>query len=112
MSAKTISEDYVADLCARIEKGENPRKIKELSPKKFIRQMLPHVKKFLEQGYTYKEIAEFLGYISSGNLKKAVAKEDSRQAAQKKTKTVQAKETPAPSNTPKRKERKATQPKA
>jgi len=75
MRAKNITVEYVADLHARIERGESPKKINELSPKEFIREMLPHVKKFLAQGYTHKEIALFLGYISSGDLKKAVAKE-------------------------------------
>jgi hypothetical protein len=85
MSTKSISVDYVTALCARIEQGETPQKNNDLSPKEFIRQMLPHVKKFLEQGYTYKEIAEFLGHISSGDLKKAVTKADSDTAVNKKT---------------------------
>jgi len=98
MSAKNIPVDYVTDLCARIGQGERPRKINELSPKEFIRQMLPHVKIFLTQGYTYKEIAEFLGHISSSDLKKALAKEDSAQATGKKLKTGQAKKKLPPSS--------------
>lgn len=86
MSAQKIAADYVTDLHARIEQGEKPRKINELSSKEFIRQMLPHVQKFLAQGYTYKEIAVFLGHISAGDLKKAVAKEDPTPAMGNKSK--------------------------
>jgi len=75
MKAKNIPVDYVADLCTRIEQGETPRKSNALAPKEFLRQMLPHAKVFLAQGYTYKEIADFLGHISADDLKKAVAKE-------------------------------------
>lgn len=95
MSAKNIPVDYVEDLCARIGRGETPRKINELSPKEFIRQMLPHVKIFLAQGYTYKEIAEFLGHISSGDLKKTLAKVDPAPATGKNLKKALAKADPA-----------------
>ncbi|MDR2695374.1 MAG: hypothetical protein LBC79_03225 [Deltaproteobacteria bacterium] len=111
MNAKNISVDHVKDLCARIEQGATPRKNEALSPREFIRQMLPHVKKFLAQGYTYKEIAEFLGYISSGDLKKAVAKEDPALAVKKAPKAEQTEKVAvgwAPCKKPK--ERKAPQP--
>jgi len=88
MSAKKITVDYVTDLHARIDRGETPRKVNDLSPKEFIQQMLPHVKNFLTQGYTYREIAEFLGHISSSDLKKAVAKSPAL-AAEKKSKAEQ-----------------------
>jgi hypothetical protein len=104
MKAKNITVDYVADLCARIERGEKPRKINNLSFEEFIRRMLPHVKNFLAQGYTYKEIAEFFGHISSGDLKKAVAKEGPAPAAGKKLKTGQEKKT-VPARTPSKKEK-------
>jgi len=92
MSAKNknISVDYVKELCARIEQGETPRKNDALSPGEFIRQLLPHVKKFLAQGYTYKEIADFFGHISSGDLKKAMAKEILGPAVKKASKAGQA----------------------
>ena len=93
MSAKKITADYVADLHARIERGETPRKIDELSSKEFIRQMLPHVKNFLVQGYTYKEIAEFFGHVSSGDLKKIVVKENFVLAEEKKMVAVQVEKT-------------------
>ena len=85
MSAKAISAEYIAGICARIENGETPRKIPEVSLDDFIRQMLPHVRSFLEQGYSHKEIAEFLGYVSAGALRKAVEK-DAPRPTEKKTK--------------------------
>lgn len=77
MSSKTIPAEHIADVRARIERGEKPRKMDEnqVSPKEFIQQMLPHVKTFLVQGYTYREIAEFLGQVSVGDLKKALEKD-------------------------------------
>ena len=45
--------------------------------------MLPHVKRFLAEGYTYKEIAKFLGHVSVTDLKKAIAK-DATEAGGKK----------------------------
>jgi len=109
MSAKNIPIDYVTDLCVRIGQGERPQKINELSSKEFIRQMLPHVKIFLAQGYTYKEIANFFGHISSGDLKKALAKEDPTQATRKKLKAVQAEKT-APAQFPGKKSKKCEAP--
>ena len=77
MSSKTITAEHVAEVRARIERGEKPRKIddNQVSPKEFIRQMLPHVKTFLVQGYTCEEIAEFLGQVSVRDLKKALEKD-------------------------------------
>ena len=77
MADKTITAEHVAEVRARIERGEKPRKIDEnqLSPKEFIQQMLPHVKTFLVQGYTHEEIAEFLGQLSVHDLKKALEKD-------------------------------------
>jgi hypothetical protein len=80
---KNIPLEYVAGLYARMERGETPRKNTDIAPRDFIRQMLPHVKNFLAQGYTYKEIAEFLGHVSAGDLKKAVAKENPAPASRK-----------------------------
>ena len=80
---KNITLEYVAGLYARMERGETPRKNTDIAPRDFIRQMLPHVKNFLAQGYTYKEIAEFLGHVSAGDLKKAVAKENPAPAGKK-----------------------------
>jgi hypothetical protein len=93
MSAKNITVDYVTELHARIKRGETPQKIDKLSPKEFIRQMLPHVKSFLTQGYTYKEIADFFGHISSGDLKKAVAKENPAPTEKKQSKAGQTAKT-------------------
>jgi hypothetical protein len=84
MTARPISAEDLAEVCARIERGEKPEKTNEISSKDFIGRMLPHVKAFLEQGYTYREIAEFLGHVSAGALRKAVAKDAGR--AEKKTK--------------------------
>jgi hypothetical protein len=81
MADKTITDQYVADLCRRIAEGEAPRK--EISLKEFIRQMLPHVKDFLARNYEYKEIAEFLGHVSAADLKKAVAKDAAETRLQK-----------------------------
>ncbi len=75
MAAKPITEEYVADLCRRIEEGEEPKKDTEISVKEFTRRMLPHLKEFLTKGYTHKEIAEFFGHVSVADLKKAVAKD-------------------------------------
>ena len=94
MSAKNITVEYAEELRARIEQGEMPRKINALSRKEFVRQMLPHVKLFLGQGYTYKEIANLLGYISGGDLKKAVAKDSPAPAKGKPPKTEPEKTLP------------------
>jgi hypothetical protein len=110
MSVTNISVDYVKDLCARIEQGEKPQKNDTLSPKEFIRQVLPHVKIFLAQGYSYKEIAAFLGHISSGDLKKAVAKEAPAPEAKKAAKTGQAEKATSLIPCKKYKGRKAPQP--
>jgi len=75
MAAKPITAEYAAELCRRIEQGEAPEKNTEISSKEFISRMLPHVKKFLAEGYAYKEIAKFLGHASAADLKKAIAKD-------------------------------------
>ncbi|MDR1489582.1 MAG: hypothetical protein LBS65_03720 [Desulfovibrio sp.] len=75
MAAKVITAEYVAEITGRIEQGEKPRKNTEISAKEFIRQMLPHVKNFLAQGFSYKEIAGFLGHVSVADLKKAIVKD-------------------------------------
>jgi hypothetical protein len=110
MSAKNITVEYVEDLCARIEQGEMPRKINALARKEFVRQMLPHVKIFLEQGYTYKEIADFLGHISASDLKKAVAKDAPVPTQRKQPKAVPEKTVPALIAGTKSKGRKGPQP--
>jgi hypothetical protein len=110
MSIRNISIDYVQDLCARIEQGETPRKNDALSPKEFIRQVLPHVKNFLAQGYSYKEIAAFLGHVSHEDLKKAVAKEAPARIAKKVAKPGQTDKTTAPAPGQKRKSRQTPQP--
>ena len=90
MSAKPITADYVADLSRRIEQGETPQKNTDISCREFLIQMLPHVKIFLEQGYTYKEISKFLGQVSVTDLKKAVAKENAETVRAKKVSTGKA----------------------
>ena len=75
MAAKPITAEYAAELCQRIEQGGVPEKSTEISFKEFISQVLPYVKKFLAEGYTYKEIAKFLGHVSATDLKKALAKD-------------------------------------
>ena len=84
MSSKSIAADYVADLLHRIGQGEMPQKNAEISLKEFLKQILPHVKQFLAQGYTYKEIAKFLGQVSVTDLKKAVAKDNTESEIEKK----------------------------
>ena len=93
MSDKRITAYYVTDLHARIAQGETPIKLNELSRKEFILQMLPHVKSFLTRGYTHKEIAEFIGHVSSGDLKKALAKETPSPAVKKTPKAEGTKKT-------------------
>lgn len=77
MSAKMITTEYANELSLRIEQGERPRKTGEdaIAPKDFVQRMLPHIKAFLIQGYTHKEIAKFLGHVSGEDLKKAVEKD-------------------------------------
>lgn len=77
MTAKMISTEYLNELNLRIEQGERPKKTGEdaMTPKEFIQRMLPHIKTFLVQGYTHKEIAKFLGHVSSEDLKKALEKD-------------------------------------
>lgn len=95
MAAKVITVEYVAELCRRIEQGETPKRNTEVSPKEFVRQMLPHVKRFLAMGYTYKEIAEFFGRASVADLKKAVARETPETPPKKAEKVEVKKEAPA-----------------
>jgi len=74
MGTKIITAEHVANTLKRIEQGETPRKDTKISSKEFAMRMLPHVKRFLAQGYTYKEIAEFLGHIATSDVKKVVEK--------------------------------------
>ncbi|MDR3177091.1 MAG: hypothetical protein LBU06_11245 [Desulfovibrio sp.] len=83
MAAKVITAEHVAEITGRIGQGEKPRKNTEISAKEFVMQMLPHVKNFLEQGFSYKEIAGFLGHVSASDLKKAIVK-DTCEAQEKK----------------------------
>ena len=75
MSSKNITQEYVDDLCKRIEQGEVPPKNTALSTKEFVATMLPHVKNFLAKGFSYEEISAFIGHVSPEKLKKALAKE-------------------------------------
>jgi hypothetical protein len=83
MAAKVITAEYLAEITGRIEQGEKPRKNTEISAKEFTRQMLPHVKNFLAQGFSYKEIAGFLGHVSAADLKKAIGKDTSEEPEEK-----------------------------
>ena len=74
MGAKIITAEHVANTLKKIEQGEMPKRNTKISQKEFAAQMLPHVKRFLAQGYTYKEVADFLGHITASDLKKAVEK--------------------------------------
>jgi len=71
---KIITPEYLTELLSRIAKGERPQKIVTISQKAFVEQMLPHVKDFLAQDYTYKAIAEFIGHVSVAELRKVVKK--------------------------------------
>jgi hypothetical protein len=95
MPRSPVTAEHVADICRRIAQGETPKRNMELSLKEFTRQMLPHVKDFLAQGYTYKEIAEFLGHVSVADLKKAVARDTSETPPKKTERQEPAKEAPA-----------------
>ena len=75
MSSKNITQEYVNDLCQRIEQGEAPKKSTDVSAKEFVTIMLPHVKNFLAKGFSYEEISAFIGHVSPEKLKKALAKE-------------------------------------
>ena len=101
---KIITPEYLAGLLSKIAQGERPQKVSSISQKAFLEQMLPHVKAFLAQDYTYKAIAEFIGHISISDLKKAVkkslaedkerekaVKKEQTKTAQKKKKTVASK---------------------
>jgi len=93
MGAKIITAEHVANTLKKIEQGEMPKRNTKISQKEFAAQMLPHVKRFLAQGYTYKEIADFLGHITASDLKKAVEKdhpseEKENKKASKKAKAV------------------------
>ena len=72
---KAITKAYIVELCDKIKNGEKPGKEDDafVSRKMFIREMMPHVKAFLAEGYSYKEIAVFLDHVSGDDLKKAVA---------------------------------------
>ncbi len=72
---KAITKNYLKELCEKIKRGERPCKEDEdfISRKVFIREMMPHIKSFLSEGYSYKEIAVFLEHVSGDDLKKAVA---------------------------------------
>ena len=74
---KAITKNYVTELCEKIKRGERPGKEDEdfISRKMFIREMMPHIKSFLSEGYSYKEIAVFLEHVSGDYLKKAVAED-------------------------------------
>lgn len=100
MAAKSITREYVDELVSRIGQGETPKKNTEISAKEFVRQMLPHVKNFVAQGYAYKEIADFIGHVSAADLKKAVAK-DTSESQEKKGKKAEEQEKPGKAVPPK-----------
>jgi DNA-binding transcriptional MerR regulator len=77
MTAKMISKEYLTELNLRIEQGERPKKTGEdaITSKDFLQRMLPHIKTFLAQGYTHKEIAKFMGHVSAEDVKKVLEKD-------------------------------------